>query len=80
MITEIKLREHNKKFYLDLLKDMSKRKNGLFTFVIRVSSGFIVDCVTLDNFSPNAPVDIYEVYEPESAQVSGEDRDTISEG
>ena len=54
MITQLVMREHNKLVYQELLKDMKEHGNGLFSFVIRVSAGDIVDYVIMDNLPPDS--------------------------
>lgn len=57
MITELKVGEHNKRVYEELVKDMQVHKSGLFSFILRVSAGEIVDYVVMDNIPPEASVD-----------------------
>ena len=53
MITQLIMREHNKAVYHELVKDMVVHGNGLFSFILRVSAGNIVDYVIMDNIPPN---------------------------
>ena len=48
MIYSLTIREHNKQAHFDIDKDIIRKQNGLFTFVIRVNNGNIVDYVTLE--------------------------------
>lgn len=57
MITQLTIREHNKEVYKELVKDMVAHGNGLFSFIIRVSAGEIVDYVVMDNIPPEAFLD-----------------------
>jgi hypothetical protein len=54
MIKQLDILEHNKQVYLELLKDMQSKRAGLFTFILRVSSGEIVDYVVVENIPPQA--------------------------
>lgn len=54
MITQLVMREHNKEVYKELVKDMLAHGNGLFSFVLRVSAGDIVDYVIMDNIPPTS--------------------------
>ena len=49
MITNLIIREHNRQAHYDIQRDLLKKKNGLFTFIIKVSCGSITDYVLLDN-------------------------------
>lgn len=40
---ELSIREHNKKPHVDIEHDVQEKKNGLFTFILRVNNGNIVD-------------------------------------
>lgn len=40
---ELSIREHNMPAHLDIEADMALQKNGLFTFILRVNNGNIVD-------------------------------------
>ncbi len=51
MIITLDVREHNKQVYCALFEEMEKKKNGLFTFIIRVSAGDIVDFVIYENIT-----------------------------
>jgi len=54
MITQLVMREHNKEVYKELIKDMLAHGNGLFSFVLRISAGDIVDYVIMDNIPPDS--------------------------
>ena len=45
-----KISEHNAIVYMDMARDMLDKKNGMFSFVIRVDGKHIVDYVQLDSF------------------------------
>jgi hypothetical protein len=47
MITEIYIRQANKQAHYDLQKDIMEQKNGVFTFILKVSGGNICDYVRL---------------------------------
>ena len=49
IIHEIIVREHNKQVYNDINNDLLLKKEGLFTFVIRINNGNIVDYTVLEN-------------------------------
>lgn len=49
MITELIIREHNKQVHWDIDQDILKTKDGLFTFVVRLNNGNIVDYTVLEN-------------------------------
>lgn len=51
MITGIVIRQHNKQAHLDIVKDMIKQKEGIFTFILRINAGNIVDYVLMENES-----------------------------
>jgi len=53
MITQLVMRPHNREVYHELVKDMIAHGNGLFSFILRVSAGNIVDYVIMDNIPPN---------------------------
>lgn len=40
---EIKVRAHNKRAYVDILKDIIKQKNGNFSFQLTIHEGNITD-------------------------------------
>jgi len=40
---QINIKPHNVEPHLDIEKDIQARKNGLFTFTLRINSGNIVD-------------------------------------
>jgi hypothetical protein len=42
--------EHNLQVYMDMAKDMLKKKGGIFSFIIRIDGKHIVDYVQLDSF------------------------------
>ena len=48
MIKQLIIRETNKPFHYDLDKDMAHRRNGLFTFIIKVNNGNITDYSVLE--------------------------------
>lgn len=39
----LEIREHNRQPHLDIEKDIEIKKDGLFTFILRVNNGNIVD-------------------------------------
>lgn len=49
MKDKITIRPHNKRAYMDLIREVLKKRNGLLSFVLRVSSGNIVDMVIMEN-------------------------------
>lgn len=40
---QLAIRDHNKQAHVDIEHDIQSQKNGLFTFIIRVNNGNIVD-------------------------------------
>lgn len=78
-MNDFKTRQHNVQVYEELTKDLTRKKEGLFSFVIRVSAGDIVDYVIMDNITPTSSLDIFDAYEPKPARVSSEDRESVSE-
>jgi hypothetical protein len=38
------IRKHNIQPHLDIEKEIEGRKNGLYTFILRINNGNIVDC------------------------------------
>lgn len=40
---DLNISEHNKEVHEDIEKDIQEQKNGLFTFILRVHNGKIVD-------------------------------------
>lgn len=40
---DLEISEHNKQAHIDIENDIQKQKNGLFTFILRINSGNIVD-------------------------------------
>lgn len=48
MIYRIPVRKNNRLVYLDIIRDMVKKKNGLFSFTLRMNAGNIVDYVTME--------------------------------
>lgn len=46
-IYEIHIAEHNQRAHLDIEGEAQKIRNGLFTFIVRVADGNIVDVVFL---------------------------------
>jgi len=49
IIHEIIVREHNKRVHGDIDQDILRKMNGLFTFVVRINNGNIVDYTALEN-------------------------------
>lgn len=49
IIQDIIVKEHNKRVYNDINGDLVRQRGGLFTFVIRVNNGNIVDYTVLEN-------------------------------
>ena len=45
------IREHNRGAHLDIEQDIQTKKNGLFTFVLRVNGGNIVDYTVMEQES-----------------------------
>ena len=48
MRTELYVREHNKQVHYDIEQDLQKKRDGLFTFIIKVNCGSITDYVLLE--------------------------------
>lgn len=48
----LKIRGHNIKPHLDIEEEVRRRKNGLFTFTLRVSNGNIVDFNVTEYVNP----------------------------
>ena len=46
---QLLIREHNIRAHLDVEKDMQKKRDGLFTFVLKVHDGMITDYVNLES-------------------------------
>lgn len=44
----IEIKENNQRPHIDIEKDIAERKNGLFTFIIKVNNGNIVDYVVVE--------------------------------
>jgi hypothetical protein len=42
------LRRHNKRVYLEMIKDMANKKNGVYSFTLRLDNGNITDYVHLE--------------------------------
>lgn len=42
------IRQHNRKSHVDIEKEIETKKNGLFTFILRVNNGNIVDCNVME--------------------------------
>ena len=40
---KINVKPHNKQVYIDILKDMTRRKDGVFSFQIKLNNGEIFD-------------------------------------
>lgn len=53
MIYNLKLCDHNREVYIELLKEMSEHGDGLFSFVLKISAGEIVDLLIMDNLPPD---------------------------
>ena len=49
MITNLRIRQANLQFHRDITEDMFKKKNGLFSFVLRVHDGDIKDYVIMES-------------------------------
>lgn len=45
---QLNIREHNKQAHVDIEKEIELKKNGLFTFILRVNNGNIVDCTIME--------------------------------
>ena len=48
MIYEVKTKPENQDAHKDIAHEMEKKKNGLFTIIVRVSSQCIVDVVFME--------------------------------
>lgn len=46
---QLNIRDHNRQAHLDIEEEIKHKKNGLFTFILRVNNGNIVDCVIMEN-------------------------------
>ena len=57
LLGKLKLNDHNKQVYAELVKDLRERQNGLFSFTFRVNAGEIVDYVVMDNIPPEVLID-----------------------
>lgn len=44
----LEIREHNRQAHIDIENDIAEKKNGLFTFILRVNNGNIVDYAVLE--------------------------------
>lgn len=60
------IRKHNQKPHVDIEKEIEVKKNGLFTFILRVNNGNIADCnvmevVTANKYLQLKSVEIQEV-------------------
>ena len=44
----LSIRDHNVKAHLDIENDVQRKKNGLFTFVLRINNGNIVDYAVIE--------------------------------
>ena len=40
---QLNIRDHNRQAHLDIEEEIKHKKNGLFTFILRVNNGNIVD-------------------------------------
>ena len=45
---ELSIRDHNIQPHIDIEDDLQTKKNGLFTFILRVNNGNIVDYVVME--------------------------------
>ena len=43
MIHELSISDHNRQAHVDIEHDIEKQQNGLFTFILRVNNGNVVD-------------------------------------
>lgn len=48
MLNELKIRDHNVAAHIDIEADIASKKNGIFTFTLRVNNGNIVDYNVLE--------------------------------
>ena len=48
---DLGIREHNWEAHKDIQKDMCAKVNGLFTCIIKISAGNIVDYVEMENIT-----------------------------
>jgi len=48
-IHSLTIREHNKQAHIDIDRDILTKKNGLFTFIVRINAGNIVDYCVLES-------------------------------
>ena len=44
----LEIREHNQQPHIDIENDIQSRKNGLFTFILRINNSNIVDYNVMD--------------------------------
>lgn len=45
---ELSIRQHNLRPHLDIERDIESKRNGQFTFILRVNNGNIVDYVVME--------------------------------
>lgn len=45
---DLEIRPHNQQAHIDIENDLQAKKNGLFTFIIRVNGGNIVDYILME--------------------------------
>jgi len=48
----VDIKPHNKKVYIDIIRDVLIKKNGLFSFVLRCHNGLIRDYVLMETVKP----------------------------
>lgn len=63
------IREHNKQAHIDIESDIEVKKNGLFTLILRVNNGNIVDYQVMEyansqKYLSLKSVEIIEVIKP----------------
>lgn len=63
---KLDIRRHNLQPHVDLEKEIEEKKNGLFTFILRVNGGNIVDCNVMEYLNASTyltlkKIEIHEV-------------------
>jgi hypothetical protein len=48
---DLSIRQHNRQAHIDIEEDLQRKKNGLFTFVLRINAGNIVDYSLMEQAS-----------------------------
>lgn len=58
---QLNIRQHNKKAHVDIEKEIEYKKNGLFTLILRVNGGNVMDCQVMESVDASTYLQLKKV-------------------